>query len=179
VTVWREGSATHAAFLAYKCALALGYVGLKLRLIEAIARHGGNCWRANSDLAKQLGSKWKSSIWRAAHQLKADRLLRIVRVLPGRRPDGAKKRKPCGTSNKYLDFRRLGCPEAVEDWRRPDTATREAPQRPPAVTYRREDPPERPAPAPAPPAPEPQYLIPAEAQAAAAAAIAALAHPKR
>lgn len=168
--VLREGSRAHAAFAAYQAAVAQGYTGLKLGLIEAIARHGGNCWRRNSDLAKQLGTKWRSSIWRAAHELKADRLLRIQRVLPGHRPQGSQKRATQGTSSKFLDFRLLGCPEAVEDWRRPDTAKRDP---------GRSAPPQPSAPPPRqPPPPEPEYLSPAEGQAAARAAIAGL-DPKR
>jgi hypothetical protein len=175
--VLREGSRSHAAFVAYQCAVSLGYTGLKLRLIEAVARHGGNCWRANSDLAKQLGTAWNSSVWRASSELAADRLLRVKRVFPGQRPEGSKKRSTQGTSNKFLDFKALGCPDAVADWRRPDTATRDpgrsgAPERPPV----RQKTPAAPHTTPPPPV---DYLSPAELQAAAAAAIARLDDPKR
>lgn len=123
----REGTCHHAAFLAFERGKALGYTGLKLLIIQAIARHGGHCWRVNADLADQLGTKYKTSIWRAAHELKLDRILRIVRVLPGRRAQGCERRSWNGTSSKFLDFRRLGCPEAIDEWRRPDTATRDVP----------------------------------------------------
>jgi len=127
--VFKDGSREHAAFVVYQCAAGQGYSGLKLNLLVAIARYGGHCYRKNSDLAQKCGTLWKTSIWRVAHQLASEKLLRLERVLPGQRPQGVRRRYPEGRSSKFLDFHRLGCPEAVEDWRRPDTATRETPER--------------------------------------------------
>lgn len=149
--VLREGSREHAAFVAYQAARALGYTGLKLLLIQAVARHGGHCWRKNSDLAKQFGTRWHTSVWRVAQQLKGDRILRLQRVLPGQRPDGVQTRYTEGRSSKFLDWKRLGCPEAVEDWRRPDTATRDPGKLRPRGTPKKRRLPDRAVPPPEPP----------------------------
>lgn len=173
--VYRYGTHNHAAFVVFERCKRLGITGLKLALLVAVARMGGHCWRKNSDLAEQLGTAWHQSIWRVAHQLSEERLLRLVRVLPGKRPPNCETRYPEGRSSKTLDFRRLGCPEAIEDWRRPDTAAISpngrsgAPKRPPR---KRSEPIPRPKPLDT-------DLTPAEYAAAAAAALASLPPPKR